>query len=98
MNSVLDIVVAHLEDHGCTGLHNPSEECACMLPDIAPCGEMKGECVPGVAYYCPENEGGEECPCGGEYDFHVEPPPLDPLLESYRIVFASKALKGGDEG
>ena len=58
--SVLEIVKAHLEDHGYAGLFSDNE-CACEIADLAPCSEMNGDCRAGYR---------TECDCG-DHDFHI---------------------------
>ncbi len=59
--TVLDIVRQYLESNGFDGLYSPSE-CGCKRDDLAPCGEMGTECMPG--YLQP---GDDEC------DFYIGP-------------------------
>ena len=60
MATVFEIVEAHLIANGFDGLYSPSE-CGCKLGDLAPCGEMKGDCEPGYL---------QECDCG-DHDWHI---------------------------
>ena len=39
---VIEIVEIHLSEKGYGGLY--SDECACVVGDLAPCGEMKSDC------------------------------------------------------
>jgi hypothetical protein len=55
------MVKKYLEEHGFDGLLSDNRDCACLLADLAPCGEMSGACIAGHR---------EECDCG-EHDFHV---------------------------
>ncbi len=42
-----EIILQYLEDHNCDGLCN--DDCGCKKDDLAPCGDMPADCVPG--YY-----------------------------------------------
>ena len=42
---VVDMVKSHLESNGYDGLY--SDECGCELSDLAPCGEIQGDCRAG---------------------------------------------------
>ena len=57
-----------LKANGYDGLY-VEDSCACKLDDLAPCGEMNGDCEPGVFTDgpCANCEGGEPC------DFHIGP-------------------------
>lgn len=60
--NVLDMVRSFLEGQGFDGLANPDADCACLLEDLAPCGELNGdECVAGYRVAC-------QC---GEHDFRI---------------------------
>lgn len=69
--TVLEIVEAHLRANGYDGLVSEDRECACLVSDLAPCGEMMETCVAGyrVPCYC------------GEHDYHVGPQPPAPAGE-----------------
>mgnify|MGYP003637837780 CR=1 FL=1 len=58
---VTDIVKSHLEKNGFDGLYR-HDSCACVLGDLAPCGNMMSDCEAG---YKLENV---ECT---EHSFHV---------------------------
>lgn len=58
MITVYDIVKEYLNANGFDGLMEPNCKCGCETKEIAPCGEINGNCLP--AYKWP----GE---CG--YDF-----------------------------
>jgi hypothetical protein len=53
-SNVDEIVDAWLREHGFDGLFYPGE-CACFVGDIAPCGQIGGECEPGYAGTCDES-------------------------------------------
>ena len=57
-----EILVNFLTLHGYAGFYHFGE-CACMLHDLAPCGEYIGDCEPG--YLGP-------CDCG-DHDWHIVP-------------------------
>lgn len=59
---VLEIVEAYLRATGQDGLYQP-KECACALGDLAPCGEIRADCIAG-------HQG--PCDCG-DHDFHIGP-------------------------
>ncbi len=42
---VVDMVKMHLKANGFDGLY--SDECGCELSDLAPCGEIQGDCRAG---------------------------------------------------
>lgn len=43
--NVIEMVSKYLKDHGAEGLCNIDLECGCRLHDLAPCGEIQGDCV-----------------------------------------------------
>jgi len=45
---VIEIVEIHLSEKGYGGLY--SDECACVVGDLAPCGEMKSDCRAGYRH------------------------------------------------
>ena len=49
---VLDIVVEYLQKNNYDGLVNSNYECGCVIDDIAPCGEINGDCVSGYKQMC----------------------------------------------
>ncbi len=59
--SVTDIVNGYLEQHGFDGLFYP-DECSCEKGDLAPCGNIGGDCTPGHKL---------PCDCGEDCDFHI---------------------------
>ena len=67
---VLDIVALYLKENGYDGLYR-EESCACLLDDLATCGEIGGGCQPGYKVSCP---GDDSCDCdGSDGCFHVGP-------------------------
>jgi len=60
-DSVMYIVKQYLKDNGFDGLYNGDDECACVLDDLEPCGNMSSGCHAGYQFPC----------IGGEYDFSV---------------------------
>lgn len=44
--TIIEIVKQHLKAVGADGLCAPSE-CGCELSDLAPCGGLPSDCVPG---------------------------------------------------
>ena len=42
--NVIQIVEKHLRDTGADGLYSESDECGCLLRNIAPCGSIGGDC------------------------------------------------------
>ena len=63
---VITIVADRLRADGYDGLFSP-DECACLLDDLEPCGEVQGDCRAGYK---------TECRCGEGCDFDVsEDPP-----------------------
>ena len=61
-----EIVEKYLKDNGYDGI--AGEECGCVIGDLMPCGEFGYDCVPGYIAPCP---GPEECPLGGDCEFHI---------------------------
>lgn len=59
--TVLEIVQAGLIANGYDGLCNPDEGCECEVCDLAPCGEISGECTAGWKV---------PCSCG-DHDWHI---------------------------
>lgn len=49
---VEEIVKEWLKAQGYDGLFNEAGECACLLEDLAPCGELSGECQAGHKIQC----------------------------------------------
>ena len=47
---VIKIVYIYLKDNKYDGLYNPGL-CACELGDLAPCGEIQGNCIAGYKTY-----------------------------------------------
>lgn len=45
---IIEIVEIHLSEKGYGGLY--SDECACVVGDLAPCGEMKSDCRAGYRH------------------------------------------------
>lgn len=50
---VLQIVNAALTAGGFDGLFSAGGECACAVGDLAPCGEIQGDCETGYRVPCP---------------------------------------------
>lgn len=63
--TVRDIVRQYLATSGLDGLYNRDGECACLVADLAPCGEIRESCEAGKRVSCDGTLDG--CPCG----FHV---------------------------
>lgn len=59
--TVIEIIEAHLREHGYDGLCNSDGECACRVDDLAPCAALCEECEPG--HLAP-------CDCG-DHDWHI---------------------------
>lgn len=71
MITVFGIVMAWLREHGYDGLYNEAAGCACLLSDLAPCGEMSMECRAGYKHDCRDDA---EDPCCAEgYDWIIGP-------------------------
>jgi len=47
MATVIQIVKAHLIEHGFDGLVHPDAECGCLIDDLQPCSEDFSRCEPG---------------------------------------------------
>lgn len=61
LKNVEDIVRWFLKNMGYDGLYNEIGVCACLVNDLAPCGEIQGTCQPGYL---------DDCHCG-EHDWHI---------------------------
>ena len=46
------IVEAWLKDHGYDGLFSSDGECGCVIGELAPCMEIKGDCCAGYQAPC----------------------------------------------
>jgi hypothetical protein len=68
MPNVSDIVRRWLQANGYDGLFS-EWECGCKLDDLMPCGDLYSDCEAGYIAPCP---GPEECPNGGDCDFHIQ--------------------------
>ncbi len=64
MPDVIEIVKSWLRGHGYDGLYNEGE-CACVVADLAPCGEIGHDCKAGY-----KTDGCTE-DCGLGCNFHV---------------------------
>lgn len=74
--TVLQIVKAHLVAGNFDGLYNADAECGCELFDLAPCGEIGGECRAGYKVPCTDHE--------SEFDFIITEKPEQDLPEGGR--------------
>lgn len=54
-------------DGGYDGLVSDGGECACLTGDLAPCGEIRGDCVAGHKGPCDP----QDCSADGNCDFHI---------------------------
>lgn len=61
--NVIDMVEHWLEIQGYEGLYY-EDMCSCETSNLAPCGQIQGDCQPG--YKLP-------CNCGDSCDFHIGP-------------------------
>jgi len=61
---IVEIVTKYLQDNGYDGLFC-EDECACLLPNVFPCGESFLTCEAGYKIPCPE-----DC---GEHSWHIGP-------------------------
>jgi hypothetical protein len=59
--NVKEIINVYLRDFGFDGLWNPDGECACVINDLSPCGDMCEKCEAGYRH---------KCNCG-EHDYHI---------------------------
>jgi len=60
-----DLVHNALVDGGFDGLFNVHEPCACLIGDLAPCGQFQDSCEAGYRHEGCDDE------CGLGCDFHV---------------------------
>lgn len=70
---VMSMVESYLKEHGYDGLLQEDGECACLLGDLAPCGEMQASCRAGHRVECDPNADEDDRPngCDGKCGFHV---------------------------
>jgi len=61
--TVLEMVKAALIGGGYDGLVASAGECACIVTDLAPCGEIQDSCIAGYLAPCPD-----DC---RDHDFHI---------------------------
>lgn len=61
---VREILKEWLKAQGYDGLFSEDGGCSCLLADLAPCGDVSGECQAGYKVPCPPE-------CGDGHDFHV---------------------------
>lgn len=66
--NVVEIVRRFLSCHGYDGLQ--SGNCCCEVSDLAPCGDITGDCEAGFKISCPPPGG---CRAYGDCDFHIQP-------------------------
>lgn len=68
--NVIDIVAEYLRDNKYDGLCLPEHGCACLIKDLAPCGEMSEKCRPGHREIVDRHT---PCECGesGEDHWHI---------------------------
>lgn len=67
--TVLDVVRERLVADGYDGLCADGGECACLVGDLMPCGEMRHDCLPGHKGPCLP----EDCGADGNCDWHIVP-------------------------
>ena len=65
--TVLQITQKYLFSRGYDGLYSTGE-CCCELSDLAPCGEIQGDCRAGYKVPCP---GPGECAADGDCEWHI---------------------------
>lgn len=46
------IVKEYLQKNGFDGIMESFGECACLIDDLAPCGEMQASCIAGYKHNC----------------------------------------------
>lgn len=66
--NVVEMVRWFLNCHSYEGLQ--SGDCCCEVSDLAPCGEITGDCEAGYKIPCP---GADSCTADGDCDFHIKP-------------------------
>lgn len=66
--TIKEIVAQYLKANGYDGLYNECGECACLIGDLAPCGEMSGECVSGYKAKCDD----DGCGCCTDNGWHIQ--------------------------
>lgn len=65
--TVLTVVRDAIQAAGLDGLCSAAGECACLLDDLAPCGEIGADCELGHKV----DGCSDDCGAGGGCDFHV---------------------------
>jgi hypothetical protein len=73
MGTAFKILCGQLAAMGCDGLYNVAGGCACSVQDLAPCGGIQEDCMPGKCRMC-------EC---GDW-FAVPPESTEQLCEVCR--------------
>ena len=70
---VKGMVESYLKEHGYDGLVQEDGECACLLSDLSPCGDMLPRCRAGHRVECDANVHEDDRPngCEGKCAFHV---------------------------
>lgn len=70
---VMSMVEEYLKTNGYDGLLQADGECACLLGDLAPCGELYASCRAGHRVECDENVHEDDRPanCDGKCGFHI---------------------------
>lgn len=76
--NVKEIVNEHLKANGYGGLYNWDGECGCEVGDLAPCGELQQDCVPGYKVNCTKNCTHEDAGEKDAWHIQVEKPNLTP--------------------
>lgn len=66
---VIDMVAKYLKKNGFDGLYSDGE-CGCLLEDLAPCGNLLGDCKPGFKHEATEET--ERRKSDG-YDWFISP-------------------------
>ena len=75
---VLHIVAAYLKAKWLDGMYSPDGGCACVVGDLAPCGQIHGCCEPGYRRDF-DDDGCDGGQCGGGCEWHIQkekPPAL----------------------
>ena len=68
---VIEMVRAYLAANGFDGLCAEGGECACLADDLAPCGEIQGDCFAGFKHSYPDRHCENGMECEGDCVFHI---------------------------
>ena len=53
---VILVIASAISAGGYDGLYAADGECACELGDLAPCGQLRDDCMMGYRYWCEDSD------------------------------------------